>query len=350
LLLASQAQVPCDSPFFRHLAAQDWAFPYLTAALFQATDNKICPGYAHTNSCCDNPVYDALEAGWIKLYGEVVSIRVRLGVMQFQVGVLITELNNAKTAINNNQVLTADEKQALLAFINAIINAVSTMVPNILANFESCYSTVLRFYAGMLCKACDPNWQVWINLLNGSDPLHDQYLFNFAQKTCTGFQTACSPFFAPFFAFADAFFTALETLADAIPNNNTRALVLAKIESFDPPCLDNNDCLLYICYKFLEGLRRDESWASESFGNGTTSGNSGRRESVMDGAVDALNEFQRSLTYVSHARPNARSSDGYSGTTYTGNFDPLTQVTTLNTNAESSSAPTLKSWTDLFAF
>jgi len=344
LAVATPAALPCDNPFFRLINAQDWKFAYRAFAALDAVENHVCPAYSNAVTCCDNVVYDALAVGWLKLYGEVVSISVRLDVLQFQVNLLLTEIGIVKNDVSQSTKLTAQEKTAIINFLNAVASAVSQLVPSIRANFVQCYSAVLKFYAGLLCRSCNTTWNDWV-VLNGSDPNNDQFQLNFANKTCHAFQAACTPFFQPFFTFADALFTAAEQLAGQIRDNTTRQDVLNALEAFEPPCLNHNDCLLFICFRFLVGLERLEDWAFNSFSNTTTSGgNVGTREEpfITDRAVRALNNVQRSTTGVWKAFRGA--TPPLTGQTYTGTFDPLSESSTLNTDAGTSSASAIQSW------
>ena len=106
VLCVSQAQLPCDNPFYRLLTNRDWQFSYRAFAALQRVESNICPGFVNTNSCCDGIVYDALAVGWLKLYGEVVGVRIKLEILQAEVDILLIEIADAKVKVNNNANLT----------------------------------------------------------------------------------------------------------------------------------------------------------------------------------------------------------------------------------------------------
>ena len=223
----------------------------------------------------------------------------------------------------------------MTTFFNAIGTATVNLINSVENNFPPCYSAVLRFYAGMLCKVCDPNWSTWITLFNvTSNPAIAAWELHFAESTCTAFGNDCGPFFASFWTYELAVLQATEQLLSTIPGFNVTQFQAALPTSINVPCSNASQCLEYICFEFLAGIfvRLDY---------GATNGR--RRSSPI------LSEFFVIKDQSSALVPR---STGLSSTSYDGSFDPTSSQTGLKTNAGSSSSPasTLSAfWSFLFA-
>jgi len=317
-----QAQT-CDSPFPRLFAGWDWDFPYLAQAVVQAFDSKVCPGYNGLSTCCDQGVYDALAVAWIKLYDETIAVKADLDFLLIEQTAINNALNDLLNFINNDNNLTQDQKTALTTYVTAVLNAINTLINSIESDFPVCYSTVLKFYAGLLCKVCDPTWNDWITLVNGSNPAVVAWELHFAKEVCTGFGASCGPFFGAFWTYEASIVAATVQLLESIPGFNISAYASVNT-SVQIPCHNASECLTYVCYKFLGGVFR-------------------RIDYGAGGATSRRRNFFRMTDEIERTYGN----DGLTGTFYDGTFNALTVNTGLNTAVPSSSpASTLMSfWT-----
>jgi len=148
--------------------------------------------------------------------------------------------------------------------------------------------------------------------------------------------------------YRDALITAIINFENAVADNETRHIVIDRLQSYQAVCNNASDCLDFICYRFLRGFDRFEDWVEDSFHNATNGDPlTRRREFVTDKVVTALNRVHKATHHVQRAI--ARASDGLSGTEYDGTFDPTKQSSNLNTDAQPSAASAVNSMLfDLF--
>jgi len=347
----------CNNPVFEQLNQQIWAFAYLKHPKFFTELTAVCPDASNASSCCDQAIFDIMLIKWKIAFAKAEAVTVAIDVLEDVVNVVVGKINTLEQDVNNAKDLTAQEKQAINTFLSAWQAALEQLIPGLQQNFDNCFSSVLRFWAGIVCKGCDVLWSDWVSAVDSGNL--KQIVLNFANQTCTTLIGDCLPFFQPFVNYINDFNSASTQLLNSITDPKVKASLQADIDAvtpFDPPCLNQHDCGQLICYTWLKGFSRNDGVWQQAFAKN----NNGRQAEELSAifskslksAAYAMHEDLAEILR-DHEEEKLFSARGSKNTitvsqTYKGTVNPYTVPTGLNTNTDSAASTVTSFWMGWF--
>jgi len=172
------------------------------------------------------------------IQGTVNVWRTELALYEIEQAAWKSILNN----ITANSTLDSNTKNAINTLFNKVFSAIDSFLSSAISNWASCARAILRYWAGLVCFSCDPNWSQYVTY----DSNTGVATLNLNSNTCNAVRGDCEPFWTLLDTLLNSIEAASVDFVNAIGGNAT-----SPFSGGTDIC--NGDCGAWICNTFFAG-------------------------------------------------------------------------------------------------
>jgi hypothetical protein len=265
--------VSCDNVLFQERLENDFYPLYLDEPAPYHGNSKICGGWFQQGElqCCSDLVFAAVARAWVN-----VRTRIALAVAGAQISVdlwrkLREQFKPVRNAVEDayeKGEITKEVRDALMDFIKRVLAAWDDFVDNAIDNWRKCMNMVLRYWAGIICLGCDPNWEQYIT----EDAITHHIVLKLTPETCDDIRGGCLPVW-------QLVFNLVQRLREALAQLQSDLGQTPVTVNDAPIC--GGDCGAWLCDVFFSGKDAQTSLSSPDDSGATSKRNSDVLESVF---------------------------------------------------------------------